>query len=353
MLDVLPEPQLAALFGAIGGLFLGLAARLGRFCTMGAIEDALYGGSLVRLRMWGIAIGTAVIGSFILVGMDLLEPARTIYHSEPWNPLASIFGGLLFGYGMAMAGNCGFGALARLGGGDLRSFVIVLVMGIAAFATLSGPLARARVALTDSYALNMDPNGFAGWLAHGLNSPVWLCGLVLGALILVASAASGELRKAPRAIGWGVVVGLAVTSGWIGTYWLANHGFDAMPVVSHTFSSPLGNSILYVMTSSGGGLNFGVGSVAGVIAGSFLGSLIKGHFRWEACEDPRELRRQILGAAAMGIGAVTAFGCTIGQGISAFSVLAVSAPVTLGAIFLGASIGLRQLITGFGLNRIS
>ena len=105
--------------------------------------------------------------------------------------------------------------------------------------------------------------------------------------------------------------------------------------------------MLYIMTSSGRSLTFGVGSVAGVLAGAFVGSLIKGHFRWEACEDPRELRRQILGATLMGVGAVLALGCTVGQGLSAFSVLAFSAPVTMAAIFLGAAIGLRQLITGF------
>jgi uncharacterized membrane protein YedE/YeeE len=102
------------------------------------------------------------------------------------------------------------------------------------------------------------------------------------------------------------------------------------------------------MTASGGtAFGFGVASVFGVLAGAFVGSLVKGHFRWEACEDPRELRRQILGGICMGFGGVIAVGCSVGQGMSAFSVLAMSAPVTLAAIFAGAALGLRQLITGF------
>ena len=101
------------------------------------------------------------------------------------------------------------------------------------------------------------------------------------------------------------------------------------------------------MTASARTLSFGVGSVTGVLLGAFVGSLIKGHFRWEACEDPRELRRQITGAMLMGAGAVIAVGCTVGQGLSAFSVLAFSAPVATAAIFVGAALGLRQLITGF------
>jgi hypothetical protein len=105
--------------------------------------------------------------------------------------------------------------------------------------------------------------------------------------------------------------------------------------------------MLYAMTSSGNSISFGTGSVVGVILGALIGSLIKGHFRWEVCDDPRELRRQILGAALMGVGAVVAVGCSVGQGLSAFSVLTFSAPVTLACILMGAAIGLRQLILGF------
>jgi uncharacterized protein len=126
-------------------------------------------------------------------------------------------------------------------------------------------------------------------------------------------------------------------------------GFDGLPVVSHSFSAPVGETLLYAMTGSARSASFAVGSVGGVLLGAFIGSMIKGHFRWEACEDPRELRRQIVGAAIMGVGAVIALGCTVGQGLSAFSVLAVSAPVTFLSIFAGAAFGLRQLIEGFSV----
>jgi hypothetical protein len=94
-------------------------------------------------------------------------------------------------------------------------------------------------------------------------------------------------------------------------------------------------------------MKFGIGAVIGVLTGAFFGSLIKGHFRWEACEDPRELKRQILGASIMGIGAVLSLGCSVGQGLTAFSALSYSAPLTLSCIYLGARIGLFQLIEGF------
>ncbi len=346
MLDSLSEGALVALIGLAGGILLGLAARLGRFCTLGAIEDLLYQQSDIRMRMWGVAIGTAILGSFALIGAGVLPAAETLYLGQGWYPLASIAGGLMFGYGMALAGSCGFGALARLGGGDLRSFVIVVVMGLAAYVTLSGPLAHLRVWLFPPVAA-ADPAGLAHLIGGAAGVSPVAAGLVCGGALMAVALASRALIERPAAIAWSVAVGLAVVSGWAGTAWVAEASLGAVPLSSHTFAAPIGETMLYAMTSSGGGLSFGIGSVAGVWTGAFIGSLIKGHFRWEACEDPRELRRQIFGAALMGVGAVVAVGCTIGQGISAFSLLAYSAPVTFAAIVAGAAFGLRQLIEGF------
>ncbi|KMK66148.1 YeeE/YedE family protein [Puniceibacterium sp. IMCC21224] len=344
MLDHISEPLLIAVIGFGGGMLLGLAARLGRFCTLGAIEDLLYGGNSDRARMWGVAIGVAIVLTFGLALAGFLDLRTTLYLSQGWSPLASIVGGLVFGYGMALAGNCGYGALARLGGGDLRSFVIVLVMGVSAYATLNGPLAALRVVLFQPDG-STTPPGIAHLTADlsGL-SPEFI-GVAVGLVLLALLIGSGPVRLS-RFL-WAAVVGLAVASGWAGTYWVASHGFADTPVMSHTFSAPVGQTILYTMTSSGNHLTFGIGSVTGVLAGAFLGSLLRRQFRWEACEDPRELRRQILGAGLMGVGAVVAVGCSIGQGLSAFSVLALSGPVTLAAIVAGAALGLRQLIVGF------
>lgn len=347
MFDTISEAAIVALIGFGGGVLLGLAARLGRFCTLGAIEDYLYQGSSVRLRMWILAIGVAILGTFGLSGAGLLDLSLTVYHQSGWTPLGSVVGGLLFGYGMSIAGNCGFGALARFGGGDLRSFVIVLVMGISAYVMLSGPLASARLALMDATELDLATVSLPGLIGNATGLSAIALGLAIGVITVLAALSSKQFLTDRTALLWAVIVGLAIVTGWAGTYWVAKTGFSALPVVSHSFSAPLGETLIFLMTSSGGGLSFGVGSVVGVLAGAFCGSLIKGHFRWEACEDPRELKRQILGAVCMGFGAVIALGCTIGQGLSAFSVLALSAPVTFAAIFAGAAIGLRQLIAGF------
>lgn len=349
MFENLHPGTLTALIGCAGGIGLGLAARLGRFCSMGAIEDALYQGSTTRARQWGIAIGLAIIGVFILIGLDLFDPTRTAYLSLKWSPLASIIGGLMFGYGMALAGNCGFGALARLGGGDLRQFVIVMVMGLSSYITLNGPLAQVRVSLFAPQPAP-SPSGIAHWISS-FGLPLVPVGIAIGCVVLIVSLSSTSYLRQRNSILWGALVGLAIVSGWAGTAWVSHLTFDASPIATHTFAAPIGDTIFYMMMSSATSLNFGVGSIVGVLIGAALGSLIKGHFRWEACDDPRELKRQIAGAALMGIGAVLALGCTIGQGISAVSVLAFSAPVTMISIILGAALGLRQLIYGFSMDR--
>ncbi|MDJ0859450.1 MAG: YeeE/YedE family protein [Dinoroseobacter sp.] len=346
MLDLLGEANIAALIGLVGGIALGLAARIGRFCTLGAIEDVLYGGDDRRLRMWAIAIGVAIIGTHIALSYDLFDSAESAYLDRVWNPLGTIIGGLMFGYGMALCGNCGYGALARLGGGDLRSFVIVLVIGLSAYFVMSGPLASARVWLFKVETGASSSQSFTQSLEAAGVSPL-ITGFVAGGALLALALSKSEMRKSYGHIFWGGVVGLVIVSGWVGTYWVAMAGFESEPIETHTFAAPIGDTIFYSMTASGNALSFSVGSVLGVVIGAALGSYSKGHFRWEACEDPRELRRQILGAAIMGPGAILAVGCSVGQGISAFSVLAFSAPVTFAAIFIGAAIGLKQLITGF------
>jgi len=345
-MEQLPYGVLAALVGLVGGMVLGLAARLGDFCTLGAIETASWGGDQRRLRLWGVVLGTATLGAFAAEAAGLAQITATFYHTIAWNPLASIFGGLVFGYGMAMAGNCGFGALVRFGGGDLRSLVVVVVLGIFAFVTLSGPLAPLRIMLfpqDDAIAAQ----GIAHWLSGRTGIAPLAFALPVAALFALWGLSHAPLRQRPGMIGWGVAAGLAVTFCLVGTTWLHQGSFGEIGVEGASFTAPVGRTLIFFMTSTAGGITFSVGLVAGVLVGALTGSTIRGMFRWEACEDPRELGRQVGGAALMGVGGTIALGCSVGQGVTAMSVLAFSAPVTLAAIYAGALVGLRHLIGGF------
>ena len=346
VLHSIPEALMGTLIGLAGGILLGLAARIGRFCTLGAIEDALYGQNNNRLRMWGTAIGMAVLLVHLALAQGLISTSNSYPLTVPFTPLLTVFGGLLFGLGMAFSGNCGFGALARLGGGDLRSFVIVLVMGVSAYVTLGGPLSPLRIWLVELLSVQPTTASFSALLSSSTGMPPSYIGLLLGAGVFGFSVWNRAFWEEKGNVIWGALVGLSVASGWIGTHLIAQVGFSGLRPVSHGFTAPVGSTILYFMTSSGQTLNFRIGSVCGVWDGALTGSLMKGHFRLEACEDPRELQRQITGAVMMGIGGVLAVGCSVGQGISAMALLSINAPLALSSIFIGAYFGLNHLISG-------
>lgn len=349
MLDILGtlgEPATVLLIGAIGGILLGLAARLGRFCTLGMIEDVHYGQDYGRMWMWVTALGTALAVNFGADGLGVVDLSATLYLSNSYSIFGAIIGGLLFGYGMAQAGNCGYGVLARLGGGDIRALLIAIVMGVTASAALFGILGGLRPALFPITPAEATHAGLAHFAERVTGLSATALGLAIGALLLLASIRFQTRGERLRRVSWGMVAGLAISSGFIGTYWVATTGFEPWTVGSHTFTAPIGETIHYAMFSSGLAPKFGIGSVLGVILGSVIGSLIQDGFRWEACEDPRELRRQIGGAAAMGLGAVLAAGCSIGQGLTALSLLSVTAPIVAASIWVGAWIGLRHLIAG-------
>lgn len=110
--------------------------------------------------------------------------------------------------------------------------------------------------------------------------------------------------------------------------------------------SPVGRALYAVLTSPAALLEFGIGTLVGVTLGSFLSALYDREFRWEAFDDDREMRRHLLGAVLMGGGGGLAGGCTIGQGISAGSMMALSWPLAIAGMMIGARIGIAFLMEG-------
>jgi hypothetical protein len=351
MLDLIGESWSITLIGLVGGVVLGLAARLGRFCTLGMIEDVHYGRDRTRLWMWVLALGVALSGNFLAEAAGIIRLQQTMYLQTGFTLAGAALGGLLFGYGMAQAGNCGYGMLARLGGGDLRALVIALVMGITAYVMLSGPLAALRAGLFPVAPMQATPQGWAHAIGSATGLPAFAIGGAIG--IVMSGVAGAALLRARRwkESFWASMAGLAITSGFVGSYWVATTGFEPWVVQSHTFTAAVGDTIRYTMFASGLEPDFAIGSVVGVVIGALVGSVIRDGFRWEACDDPRELKRQMGGAVLMGIGAVLAAGCSVGQGLGALSVLSYHAPVVVITMWLGGWLGLRHLIEGIGLAR--
>ncbi len=349
----MPVTTLVALLGAGLGLVLGLTARLAHFCTLGAIADVHVAGDYRRIRAWMLAVAVAMLGAQGMHAGGLIDLHDSIYLTPDFGWLGAILGGLTFGFGMALAGTCGYGTLVRLGGGDLRSFVVFLVLGITAYMTLRGLTGLGRVGFVEPTNLDLSEVGgqglvdLAAWATgiaqERLQLPI---ALTVVAALLVYCLGERRFRASPRNVLAGLVIGVTVAAGWAVTGVLGADDFAPQPLESLSFVTPLGESLVYLMTFSGSTVNFGIGAVGGVIVGAWLGSLKRGEFRIEAFDDGKEMLRHIAGAALMGVGGVLALGCTVGQGITGLSTLSLGAPIALLAIFTGAGLGLRYLEEG-------
>jgi uncharacterized membrane protein YedE/YeeE len=344
--------SLAAWMPGLGGFAIGAAAgfavRHARLCSFGAIEDALMGGDSRRLRIFGLALGIAILGTQSLVVSGVLRPELTTYTLPSLPIVAILLGSLIFGIGMALVGTCGFGSLVRLGTGDLRSLIVVLVLGATAYATLRGVLASVRIDALERLSIGM-PDSIASDMAsltsHALGFDVRaVLAIVVGAGLCLLALGDARLRRAPRLLSAGIALGVLVVAGWVVTNSFGDEFDVALRPQSLTFVSTIGKALYAGVLNVSSFADFGVGSVFGVVAGSWLAAWRSAELRWEAFDDDHEMRRHLVGAALMGIGGILAGGCTIGQGITAGSMLALSWPFAVGGMVLGSRLGIALLV---------
>ncbi|MDO9060416.1 MAG: YeeE/YedE family protein [Bradyrhizobium sp.] len=337
-----------ALAGFAIGAAAGFAVRHARLCSFGAIEDALMGGDSRRLRIFGLALGIAILGTQALVIGGLLDPEQTSYTPTALPLVAILLGSVMFGTGMAMVGTCGFGSLVRLGAGDLRSLIVILILGVSAYATLRGAFAGFRITVLEGPAITM-PDGARSDLASlstralGLDVRGAIAAIAGGALCWLALG-DQRLRRTPRLLSAGIALGVLTVAGWVVTSSLADDFASPVRPQSLTFVSTVGKAIYAGLLNAANFADFGVGSVFGVVAGSWLAAWRADELRWEAFDDDHEMRRHLGGAALMGIGGILAGGCTIGQGITAGSMLSLSWPFAVGGMVLGARLGIATLV---------
>ena len=350
----MPEPAaLVLLSGFFLGATMGAASRWAEFCTLGAIAETVIVGDRRRLKAWILAIAVAILGTQTLFMADIVDISGSIYLNGSFGWLGAIIGGAIFGLGMSLVGTCGFGTLIRLGGGDLRALVGLANLGIFAYVTLNGPLAYVRTGVIERTDLTFSTMAAPSIsdltaLTFGLSEQgarvIVTCLIVLS--LLYYCFRDRAFRSCRKEMAAAVVIGLAVCAAWLTTGYLGQDEFDPKPPLSFTFVRPLGDSILYAMLSSGMTLTFGIASVAGVFVGAHLVARAKGDLRREGFDGDKEMARHLIGSAFMGIGGVLALGCTIGQGMSGISTLALSAPLAMAAIFAGAAFGLHYLEEG-------
>ena len=337
----------------------GFIAQRTQFCTMGAVSDIVNMGSWTRMRMWGMAVGVAMIGFYGMGWLGWIDTGKTIYSSGRIVWLSALVGGVLFGLGMVLASGCGSKTLVRIGAGSLKSLVVFFVMGFFAFATLRGVFAVLRVNTVDQVAVDIAAGGtLPMWLTQAFGLAPGVAGLLAALVIgggLVAWALLGEDFRTADGLLAGFGLGGVIALMW----WISGHlGFVAEHpetlesvylatnsgrMESLTFTAPMAYLLDWLVHYSDTSkvLTLGVVTVVGVVLGSFIQALLSRSFRWEGFRDTQDTALHLAGAACMGVGGVTALGCTVGQGLSGLSTLSLTSAIAVTGIMVGALLGFR------------
>lgn len=349
--------------GFILAFIFGAVANRTNFCTMGAVSDVVNMGSWSRMRMWLLAIAVAILGAHALQLAGLIDLSKSIYVRPNVTWLSYILGGFLFGVGMTLGSGCGSKTLVRLGAGSLKSLVVFVFLGIAAYMTLKGLFAIWRTAWIDPVAINLAAHDIARQdlptllaAATGASATTMELGVALAvaAGLLVFVFKDRDFRTSFDHVLGGTIVGLVIVGGW----YLSGHlGFAENPETledtyfgtnSHTIESlsyvaPAGYALELLMLWSDKSLTvtFGIASVIGIIAGSFAYAVASRTFRWEGLAGTEDTANHVIGGILMGFGGVTALGCTIGQGITGFSTLALGSILAFAAIVAGSAATMR------------
>jgi len=342
---------------ALAFVFGAVAQRVS-FCTMGAIADIANFGDWRRMRMWLLAIAVAIAGTGAMQWLGLIDTGKSIYTSArvPW--LSHIVGGFLFGFGMTLASGCGSKTLLRIGAGNLKSLVVLVFLAAGAYMTLKGVFAPLRafgldVVRVDVGAKSSDLPALA--IAAGVTSArAWLP-LIIAATVAVFVFGSRDFRTSPELVVGGLVIGAVIVGGW---YVSAHLGYlpedpqtleekfvatnSARPE-SYSFVAPAAYllELLLLWTDQSRVVTFGIAGVLGMLLGAAAVALATRTFRWESFASVEDMSNHVVGGLLMGFGGVTALGCTIGQGISGVSTLAVGSFIALASIIAGCVSALK------------
>jgi uncharacterized membrane protein YedE/YeeE len=340
---------------------LGAIMQRTNFCTLGAVSDGILMEDWSRMRQWCLAIGIAILGVALMSHLGWIDVTKSLYTGNRVLYLSTFIGSVLFGIGMVLASGCGSKTLVRIGSGNLKSIVVFIVLGLVAYMTMRGFLGVLRTNSIDQVALNLKttqdlPSVLSASVGMGKEQLRWILSLVIGGAFIAYALLKKSFWNVENLLA-GVGVGLAITAIW----WVSGHFAhleedpntlqEAFLVTnsgrmeSLSFVAPYAYSLDWLMFTSDKSkvLTIGIVAVLGMIAGSAISAIISKRFRWESFRGVEDTANHLVGAALMGFGGVTAMGCTIGQGLSGISTLALNAFIALPGFFLGSYLGLQYL----------
>ena len=364
MLGSTSDPAFAVVIGGfILAFIFGAVANRTNFCTMGAVSDLVNMGSWGRMRMWLLAIAIAIAGTQALQLAGLIDITKSFYVRPNFTWLSYLLGGFLFGVGMTLGSGCGSKTLVRLGGGSLKSLVVCICLGIAAYMTLKGLFAVWRTRWLDPVATDLAAHGvarqdlptmIAAWSGANLATVETLVAVGLAGALLAFVFKDREFRGSFDHVLGGVVVGLVIVAGWYVTGHLGYaenpetlentfFGTNSRTIESLSFVSPVAFTLelLMLWSDKSLGITFGVAATLGIILGSLAYALASRTFRWEGFAGAEDTANHVIGGLLMGFGGVLALGCTIGQGLTGLSTLALGSFLAFAAIVAGSALTMK------------
>ena len=241
----------------------------------------------------------------------------------------------MFGAGMILARGCASRLLVLSATGNLRALLSGLVFAVVAQASLRGFLSPAREAIA----------GQMTTVSTGGNDLLEFAGLGnTSALILTASGfaiavAFAIFRRLPVLhILAAMLVGTVIPLTWWFTYAMGGIAFEPVQLEAVSFTGPSADFLMMFLSPPGHEMDFDIGLVPGVFIGSFMAAAMTGELKLQGFEGGAAMRRYLAGAALMGFGGMLAGGCAVGAGVTGASVFALTAWITLFAIWLSAGV---------------
>jgi uncharacterized membrane protein YedE/YeeE len=354
---------IVTLGGFVLAFIFGAVANRTNFCTMGAVSDVVNMGSWARMRMWLLAIAIAILGTHALQLAGLIDITKSFYVRPNVTWASYVLGGFLFGVGMTLGSGCGSKTLVRIGGGSLKSLVVFTFLGIAAYMTLKGLFAIWRTRWIDPIATDLTashlprqdlPTLVSAWTGASLPVVELIVALVVATGLLVFVFKDRDFRTSFDHVLGGTVVGLVIVGGWYVTGHLGYgenpdtlettfFGTNSRTIESLSFTAPAGYTLelLLLWTDRSLAPTFGIGACVGLIAGSFTYAVASKSFRWEGLAGAEDTVNHVVGGLLLGFGGVLALGCSIGQGLSGFSTLAIGSILAFFSIVAGSALTMR------------
>lgn len=335
-LEAYQTEEINLILGLFVGLLFGALAQQSRFCLRAATVEFWRGQIGIKFAIWLFAFATALLLTQILIYSGNLETGEIRQLATTGSLSGAIIGGGLFGIGMVLARGCASRLLVLSATGNQRALIAGLIVTVVSQASLRGGLSPARQEISSWWLIPAEARNLANYIPE-FTSII----LALGMLTLAAYMARKHGARTWHWVG-SIGVGCAIALGWGLTSWHASWSFDIVAIKSVSFTGPSADTLMGVINSPEFPMNFDIGIVMGVFAGSFLASFLTGEFKIQAFTAETGLSRYIAGAVLMGFGGMLAGGCAVGAGVTGGAVLALTAWVALLSMWVSA--GLTDLV---------